>query len=195
MPPAHPNHLPCTYDTRRPVSVSRQSRRSVEPSASRREMRSIDLGRSTSASLAARHGADSCRASAEVPLQSAVCCLSLSRAREPEIFRALQFITALLLRCRCCRGVSGAEGRGGSVRPCGCVGGRMMWRGGWLVTAAVERVDGGSHVPTVPRSGARSEPRRCENLSCLGPENKKPATKVRVRGNMAAHPLKSHPVR
>ena len=86
------------------------------------------------------------------------------------------------------------------MRPCGCVGGRVTWQGGWLVTAAVAR--GGvvawmvdltcqlclGQVRGRSLGGARI-------FLVWGPESKMPATKVRVRGNMAAHPLKSHPVR
>lgn len=48
-----------------------------------------------------------------------------------------------------------------------CVGGRVRWRGGWLVTAAVERVDLTCQLWLGQVRGRRLGGRR-ENLSCLG---------------------------
>lgn len=92
-------------------------------------------------------------------------------ALSPSISRALQLTapppSLLLLR----------KGRVGA----GCVGGRVMWRGGW-------RGARGSHVPAVPRSGARI-------FLVWGParESKKPASTAAV----GPPPIrsKSHPVR
>jgi hypothetical protein len=117
--------------------------------------------------------------------------LSLSRARaRASDLRALQLITALLLRCRCVSGADcGGKGRvGAAVRVC-------RWPGDVARRLAGECCRGarGSHVPTVPRSGARSEPRRCENL--LFGDRRTRCRRPRYTGTAATGlPIRSRPI-